>query len=278
MKTNINIAKGTSLNQNPRSVLTRLSDQKNKATSMARLVLVLASATTLTACGAADSVANIGKAPEMTRITNPVAEKDYQPVSMPMPAPEKVVSQKNSLWASNRTTFFKDQRASNVGDIVTVLIDIDDQAALENETERTRTSGEDASLPALIGLEQSLNRVFPQAIDNANLVGANADSNFNGTGSIEREEEVRVRLAAIVTQILPNGNMALHGRQEVGVNFEKRILQINGVIRPEDISVDNTVSYDQIAEARISYGGEGQITDVQQPRYGQQLYDIIFPF
>ena len=123
-----------------------------------------------------------------------------------------------------------------------------------------------------------MDRVFPEAIDNNNLVGGGADSAYSGTGTIEREEEVSVRLAAIVTQILPNGNMAIHGRQEVGVNFEKRILQINGVIRPEDISVDNTIAYDQIAEARIAYGGEGDLTDVQQPRYGQQLYDIIFPF
>jgi flagellar L-ring protein precursor FlgH len=232
----------------------------------------------LAGCSAADRIANIGKEPEMSKISNPVTEEGYQPVSLPMPAPKKVVTQRNSLWASDRTTFFKDQRASDVGDIVTVLIDIEDEAQLENETERSRSANESAGLNSLLGYEQALDRVLPQAVDNTDLIDGTADSSFNGNGSIEREEEVSVKLAALVTQILPNGNMAIHGRQEVRVNFEKRILQINGVIRPEDISVDNTIAYDQIAEARIAYGGEGQITDVQQPRYGQQLYDIIFPF
>lgn len=246
--------------------------------TLKHITMIAIASSMLTACGAGDRIANIGKEPEMSKITNPVTEKDYQPVSLPMPAPKKVVSQQNSLWASDRTTFFKDQRASDVGDIVTVLIEIEDDATLENETERTRTSEESAGLNSLLGYEQALNRVLPEAIDNTDLVSGGADSTFNGSGSVEREEEVNVKLAAIVTQILPNGNMAIHGRQEVRVNFEKRILQINGVIRPQDISVDNTVAYDQIAEARIAYGGEGQITDVQQPRYGQQLYDIIFPF
>ena len=120
--------------------------------------------------------------------------------------------------------------------------------------------------------------VLPDAVSPANLVGFNNTSNHRGEGSTEREEEVNVRLAALVTQILPNGNMVIQGRQEVLVNFEKRVLQVNGVIRPEDIGIGNTISYDQIAEARIVYGGQGQITDVQQPRYGQQLYDVVFPF
>ncbi|MCB1531632.1 MAG: flagellar basal body L-ring protein FlgH [Alphaproteobacteria bacterium] len=247
----------------------------NKLIQISSTLLLCAS---LTACGAGERLANIGKAPETTAIANPVTQADYQPVSLPMPAPKNVVKQRNSLWASDRQTFFKDQRANDVGDIITVMIDIKDEAQLDNESERTRNSTEDASLSALLGLEASLDRVFPQAIDPTNLVEADGASRHNGSGSIEREEDVKVKLAAIVTQILPNGNMVIHGNQEVVVNFEKRILGINGVIRPEDITIDNTISYEKIAEARIAYGGEGQITDVQQPRYGQQLYDVIFPF
>ena len=232
----------------------------------------------LGACGATDRIANIGQAPELTKIANPTTQRGYQPVSLPMPAPEQVSIQKNSLWASNRTTFFKDQRAANVGDIITVLINIEDEAEIENESERTRSSAENAGLANFLGLEASLDAVLPEAVDNSNLVGADTDSSYAGAGSIEREEEITVRLAGLVTQILPNGNMVIYGRQEVVVNFEKRILQIDGVIRPEDITTLNTISYDQIAEARILYGGEGQLTDVQQPRYGQQLYDVIFPF
>ncbi len=241
--------------------------------------VILMATSTLAACStASDRIANIGKAPEMTKISNPTTQREYQPVSLPMPSPKNVQPQKNSLWAADRTTFFKDQRANDVGDIITVVIDIDDEAELENESSRSRTSNEDANLPALLGYEGSLDRILPEAVNPDNLIDFGSGSNHAGEGSVEREEEVSVQLAALVTQILPNGNMVIHGSQEVLVNFEKRILQIDGVIRPEDISVRNTISYEQIAEARIVYGGEGQITDVQQPRYGQQLYDVIFPF
>ena len=243
-----------------------------------RLGLVLVSCSALSACGTADRIANIGQAPEMSKIENTTTQKGYQPVSMPMPSPKNIKPQKNSLWAADRTTFFKDQRASDVGDIITVMIDINDEAELDNESSRSRSSNENAALPALLGYEQALDRVLPQAIDNTDLTEFGADSSHTGTGSVEREEKVAVQLAALITQILPNGNMVINGSQEVLVNFEKRILQVDGVIRPEDISVANTISYEQIAEARIVYGGEGQISDMQQPRYGQQLYDIVFPF
>ena len=195
-----------------------------------------------------------------------------------MPAPQKVLREKNSLWQSDRVTFFKDQRASNIGDVITVLINIKDEAELDNTTQRTRTSTEGAGLDAMLGYEQALNRVLPQAVDNTNLAQFDSSSNHRGSGSIEREDEITMRMAALITQVLPNGNMVIHGKQEVLVNYEKRILAIDGVIRPEDIGVQKTVSYDQIAEARIIYGGEGQISDMQQPRYGQQIYDVIFPF
>lgn len=245
---------------------------------MKKLVLTTLLCGMLASCSAMDRVQNIGKAPEMTAVSNPTTEAGYQPVSLPMPTPKKEYPQKNSLWSANRTTFFKDQRASDVGDIITVMIQISDKAEIDNATERSRSSSEGASLDSLLGYEEALGSVLPEAVDNTSLVEGGADSSHNGSGSVDREEKIKVQLAAFVTQILPNNNMVIHGRQEVLVNFEKRILEIDGVIRPEDISVQNTISYEKIAEARITYGGEGQITDVQQPRYGQQLYDIVFPF
>jgi flagellar L-ring protein precursor FlgH len=232
----------------------------------------------LSACGAGERLANIGKEPELAPITNPADNEAYRSVSMPMPAVEEIKKENNSLWASNRQTFFKDQRANNVGDILTVMIDIDDEAELENETERSRSSTENAGLNNLLGVETQLTKVLPEGVTGPDLIDLDSNSTTSGEGSIEREEEVRVKLAATVTQILPNGNMFIQGRQEVRVNFEKRVLELAGVIRPEDITVDNSISYDKIAEARISYGGKGQITDLQQPRYGQQVYDILFPF
>lgn len=232
----------------------------------------------LTACGSMERIASIGQEPKQSQISNPLQRENYQPVSLPMPAPQEILQQDNSLWSSNRKTFFEDQRARKIGDILTVVIDIQDEAALENESERTRDSSEDATLGALLGYEQALSSVLPEAVVNTDLVDADADSRHVGSGKIERDEEVKVKVAALITQILPNGNLVIHGRQEVRVNFENRILSVDGVIRPEDVSTENTVNHDQIAEARISYGGKGHITDVQQPRYGQQLYDVIFPF
>lgn len=233
---------------------------------------------TLAGCGASQRLAEVGKTPDMAAIENPTTAENYRPVSMPMPAPKASHREQNSLWASDRQTFFEDQRADEVGDILTVMIDIKDKAELDNSTERTRTSSESAGLDALLGYELDLDQVLPTAIDNTNLVGAGADSVHEGEGTIDREEKIKLKLAALVTQILPNGNMVIQGRQEVRVNFEKRILEIAGVVRPQDISVDNAISYDKVAEARISYGGKGQITDVQQPRYGQQVFDVLFPF
>ncbi|MCB1555686.1 MAG: flagellar basal body L-ring protein FlgH [Alphaproteobacteria bacterium] len=246
--------------------------------SLRALGLALLAATALSGCTAADRIANIGQPPTMAEIENPQLSPDYKPVSMPMPAPQAVQKQPNSLWASNRKNFFKDQRASDVGDILTVLVDIDEKAELDNETERKRSSSENAGLGGFLGYENSLGAILPESVDPTNLVGTDADSAHKGEGTIDRQEKIEVQLAALVTQILPNGNMVIHGKQEIRVNFEKRVLQIDGVIRPEDISIDNTVRHNQVAEARVVYGGEGQITDVQQPRYGQQLYDIVFPF
>ena len=239
--------------------------------------LALAS-TALTACSAGERLAEVGRAPQMSGIENPTTDPNYRAVSMPMPAPEIVRKEKNSLWASNRQTFFEDQRADNVGDILTVMIDIKDKAELDNETERTREADEGAGLNALLGYEASLAEILPENVNNAALVGATSESGHKGSGKIDREEKIQMKLAATVTQILPNGNLVIQGRQEVRVNFEKRILELAGVIRPEDIGIDNAISYDKVAEARVSYGGKGQITDVQQPRYGQQVYDVLFPF
>ncbi len=232
----------------------------------------------LTSCSTVERLADVGKAPELTRIENPQTKEDYRPVSMPMPIVKKEEKGVNSLWSGNRKTFFEDQRANNVGDILTVLIEIDDEAEFKNKTNRTRSSSEGAGLNNLLGLEASLNRVLPQAVNNADLVDMKSDSSLAGNGITKREEVMTLSLAATITQILPNGNMVIQGRQEMRVNFEKRVLELAGIIRPEDIGANNTITHDKIAEARIAYGGKGQITDVQQPRYGQQIYDILFPF
>ena len=244
-----------------------------------RLAMIATAATSLTACGAASRIADIGKAPEMSGIQDPQARPGYQPISLPMPTPLPTERNPNSLWRNGSKAFFKDQRAAKVGDILTINISISDQAKLSNESKRSRANTEKAGMPNLFGLEgATLSRVLPAGASAANLVDLSSGTNNDGKGSVDRNEKIELKVAALVTQTLPNGNLVIQGRQEVRVNFEVRDLQIHGVIRPEDITAQNTISYEKIAEARISYGGRGQISDVQQPRYGQQLYDIIMPF
>lgn len=240
---------------------------------------ILAVAVSLSACNAMKRLSEVGSEPQMSNIENPIQQRDYRPVSMPMPSPQIAEPSANSLWRPGSRAFFKDQRASDVGDILTVIVDIEgEKAELDNATSRTRGASESAGIPSMLGLETAVTNVLPNSVSASNLASANSDSSHNGTGSIAREETVNIRLAAVVLQVLPNGNLVIAGRQEVRVNAELRELAVTGVIRPQDIRSDNTVAWDKIAEARISYGGRGTISDVQQPRYGQQIFDIIFPF
>ena len=250
----------------------------------------------LAACGAAQRIADIGKAPDLTPIKDVKAPVAQRSISLPMPNNEPQRYKPNSLWRTGARAFFKDQRASRVGDILTVNIDISDSAQIGNATSRARTTAEDAGLSNFLGFEQALRGLLhgsipidpdtglPVATDPRpsvtpdTLVTADATSAYNGTGSVNRSEAISMTVAAIVTDVLPNGNLVIQARQEVRVNFEKREMLLAGIIRPEDISSSNEIAHTQIAEARISYGGKGQITDVQQPRYGTQLYDIVFPF
>lgn len=242
------------------------------------LLAALAAATALSGCGAVDRIANIGQAPEMSRIEDPTRGAGYQPVTLPMPDPVVATRQANSLWQEGSRAFFKDQRASDIGDIITVVVSIDDSAAVDNTTERSRANSDAAQLNGLFGYEGSLTSVFPEAVTGGNLLNLGSNTSNVGAGRVDRTEAVNLRVAGVITQKLPNGNMVVYGRQEVRVNFEVREVVVGGVIRAADITSSNTISYDQMAEARISYGGRGQITDVQQPRYGSQVLDVIMPF
>jgi flagellar L-ring protein precursor FlgH len=242
------------------------------------IACAFALAALLTGCNAADRLASIGETPPLSPIENPVAQPAYQPVSMPMPPPEPVAYNPNSLWQTGARAFFKDQRASRIGDILTVTIEIEDKATVSNQTVRSRDNTEEASASALLGIESQLDSILPDAVDPTNLLDIESDSTANGKGNITRNEAISLEVAAVVTQVLPNGNLVIRGSQEVRVNYEVRELYVEGVVRPEDISSANQIRHDQIAEARIAYGGRGLISDVQQPRYGQQVLDIIYPF
>jgi flagellar L-ring protein precursor FlgH len=247
-----------------------------------RSTVTLLAATTLcgalAGCGSVDRLSNVGKAPVLSAIEDPTAQPGYKPVQMPMPTPEPVSYASNSLWRQGSRAFFKDQRARQIGDLVTVRVKVTDKANIDNTTKRSRSSADTMTAPNLFGYEKSYGKVFPDAIDPSSVVDTSGTSSAQGAGSVRRSEELVTNVAAVVTQALPNGNLVIEGKQEIRVNFEVRELIVAGVIRPEDIEGDNTIDSTKIAQARIAYGGRGQITDVQQPRYGQQVMDILLPF
>ena len=239
----------------------------------------------LAGCGnTMERLGRVGAEPRLSPITIPQAQIAYSPapagvagaVMTPALAPD--ARQANSLWQPGARAFFKDQRAARVGDILTVEINIDDSAQLANATSRNRTTGENLGIPNVLGFETKFAKVLPNAVDPSNLFTANSKSNSTGTGQVKREEAINMTVAAVVTQVLPNGNLVISGHQEVAVNFEKRELYIGGIVRPEDITNRNTIKHSQIAEARVAYGGQGTLSDVQQPRLGQQVIDIVSPF
>ena len=246
--------------------------------SMYRFGCLVAAAALLAGCSTIERLSRVGETPKLSPIENPVRDPGYESVTLPMPRVQQASYRPNSLWRTGAKAFFKDQRASTVGDIVTVIIAINDNATLNNKTEQTRTNDEDNDLTKLLGFESSLDAILPEAVTPGDLADINSSKSTKGDGTVVRDEVITLTVAGIVTQVLPNGNLVLRGRQEVRVNFEVRELWITGVVRPEDISSTNTIDYSKMAEARVVYGGRGVLTDMQQPRYGVQLFDIIYPF
>src|ERR1700761_926864 len=224
----------------------------------------------LCGCSAVERIDRIGQAPKLAPVGNPA---DTQIVAnIPQLAP--ISHDGNSLWQPGAKSFFHDPRANHVGDVITVNVSVADTAKLQNSTSRSRTNSDDANLTNFFGLENAL----PKGIDPTNLVKMGSDTSNVGSGSVDRQEQINMTLAALVAQVLPNGNLVIDGHQQVRVNNELRDMRVAGIVRREDITQDNTVNLAQIAEARITYGGQGTVSDVQQPRYGSQLFDIIMPW
>jgi flagellar L-ring protein precursor FlgH len=239
------------------------------------LLAVLALAP-LAACS---TVKEAVKGPELAPVGYPAALVGReQPTFVSAREPSPQPASANSLWRTGARAFFIDQRANRVGDILTVQIDIDDSAQTKNTSTSSRTSGMKAGVDNFLGLESSLGRFFPGGFDPANAVNTNSATNNTGTGAVTRSEKISLTIAAVVTNVLPNGNMVIQGTQEVRTNAELRQLTVAGIVRPEDISSANTIKHTQIAEARISYGGRGDISRVQKVPGGQSLVERFQPF
>jgi flagellar L-ring protein precursor FlgH len=232
----------------------------------------------LAACGQAERLSRVGRPPPLSPLEDPTRDPRWRPVSMPTPPLQTQPVEANSLWRQGSRTFLRDQRAAQVGDLITILVAVDDEARLQNRTQRSRSGIEQMGAPNLFGLESSVPRVFPATTRADSLVNTSSSGNSDGQGQVRRNEQITLRLAGTITQVLPNGNMVVVARQELRVNSELRELTVQGVVRPQDIASDNTVRHDRLAEARIAYGGRGVITDIQTPRLGQQILDILLPF
>jgi len=250
--------------------------------SIARLApLALLALVPLTACG---TVATDVRGPRLSPMNY---QADGAPQAPSLASAQGAVAPRgvgfqpasaNSLWQANARAFFNDQRASQVGDILTVQISIDDSAKVSNATSRTRSSNTKGGITSLGGFEANLQKVLPGAPDTANLYEFGGNSNSAGQGSVNRAEKINLTIAAVVTGVMRNGNLVIQGRQEVRTNAEVRDLTIAGIVRPQDISSSNTIRHSQIAEARISYGGRGDISRIQKASAGQSLVERFSPF
>ncbi len=277
-------------------------------TRPARLIALLLAASALSACAAKERLSYVGQPPPMSPMSgDPALQAIYgvppqlvhdsrrggaqsahvagQQVSpSQMSALEAIAARRadtgntNSLWRTNSTTFFGDPRASQVGDILTVNINIADRAQVNNQTARARQTSENSNLTNFLGGEAALGQFFNDAFDPGSLTSFGSNSSTRGNGSVNRSETISLTTAAIVVDVLWNGNMVITGRQEVRINNELRELLISGIVRPQDIASDNTIDHRQIAEARISYGGRGHISEMQRPPVGQEIYNILWPF
>lgn len=244
-------------------------------------LISLLALTALSACaGTMEKLEGIGKPPALAHVKDPTAEPDYRPLTWPLPeSPVPTQAAANSLWQPGARAFFRDGRAARVGDILRVKINITDQAEFKNDTTNTRNTQEKLTAPTFFGFERKLRSytpvVNPVAGALADVTGGNT---HQGNVTAKRKETVQTQLAAMVTQVLPNGNFVIQGKQEFLMNYDVREVSINGVVRPQDIGSDNTVDSTQVAEARITYGGRGQNMDTMQRRWGSQAIDIISPF
>lgn len=244
---------------------------------MPHLILVFLTLLPLLGASACGRLADVGKAPAFTPMDTTQHNAIYT-TPVPVTARAEDPAGQASLWTGSRKSLFGDRRAGNRGDILTVVIQIDDKAEISNTTGRSRNGSESMGIPQAFGIPQRIDRHLPTGASMASAVSATGSSSYKGQGSVQRNEKLTLRVAATVVEELPNGVLRIEGSQQVRVNNELRDLVVTGYVRPEDITRINEITYDKIAGARISYGGRGQITDVQQPRYGQQIADIVLPF
>lgn len=229
----------------------------------------------LSACS---GLSEVGRSPQLTPVDGGVESLAMMSPGAPASVEHQGIAAGASLWDGGPKSLLGDRRAILRGDILTVVIKIDETAEISNSTSSSRSGSQSLAIPSLLGIPQRIDRLLPDGASLGSAVSTNSTSASAGDGSVRRNEKLTLRVAATVIEVLPNGVLRIQGTQEVRVNFEIRELLVSGFVRPKDISRQNEITYDKIASARISYGGRGLISDIQQPRRGQQVLDKILPF
>jgi flagellar L-ring protein FlgH len=248
----------------------------SKRTVLLRCALLSTVALVSSSCSTLEQLKHLGETPPLSPMKNPTSEPGYKPVQMPMPTPQPASYNPNSLWRNGSRAFFNDQRAHQVGDILTVKVNINDTAEFQDQTQLQRSTTEDSEITNFIGANTITNPA--KAVLPGSLLTTNGNTQMNGNGTINRQDQLLTNVAAVVTQVLPNGNMVIEGKQEIRLNSEMRELLVAGVARPEDIESDNTIELPKIAEARVAYGGKGTLTNIQTAPWGQQVTNVLLPF
>ena len=248
----------------------------SKRVVLLRCALLSTVALISTSCSTIEQLKHLGETPKLSPVSNPVSEPGYKPVQMPMPTPQPASYNPNSLWRSGSRAFFNDQRAHQVGDILTVKVNVNDTAEFQGQTQLQRSTTEDSAITNFIGANTIANPA--KAVLPGSLLNADGNTQMNGNGTINRQDQLVTNVAAVVTQVLPNGNLVIEGKQEIRLNSEMRVLLVAGVARPEDIESDNTIALPKIAEARVAYGGKGTVTNIQTAPWGQQVTNVVLPF
>jgi flagellar L-ring protein precursor FlgH len=257
----------------------RFARVAGRALWRSRTLALAMAATVAVGCSSAKSVLDVGKEPTLSPVGSGIKQPPLTPAAYspahPVVQPPQAPHYSTSLWNSRGADLFRDRRARRLGDILTVTISIKDKATLDNRSKRTR----DASHGLGFDLAYDIDAIGAKtAGKGAGTTGLKSNTASDGKGEIERSESIDLRLAAVVSDVLPNGNLLIQGSQEVRVNYELRVLTFTGVVNIADIKADNTIPYERIAEARISYGGRGRSMEVQQPAWGHQLIDKYSPF
>ncbi len=238
--------------------------------SLARTTTALVLAAAISGCA--------NTRPQMTSIQDSLDNAMAQPVAdVAIALPEPETRAPGSLWRSGAKQFFRDSRASNIGDVITVIVSESATAETEANTTTTRNHDNSGGITTFLNAAGKLaSRGI--ATGAGGLFDVEGDRSFTGAGSTDRTDTLTARVAAVVTQVLPNGNMVIQGKREVVVNYELQELSIQGIVRPEDVTADNTIASEKIAEARISYAGRGLVDEAQEPAPGVRFINKWMPF